>query len=72
MIYRLLKGILKAQMIFSWFTGIMGCFHLVFYPNAGGISTSKDWTNILFCFSTGLVCQYFLLHFFTEQEQEEN
>lgn len=72
MINLILKGMIKVLIIISSFSGIMASFHLVFYPNVGGISISEDWANIIFCFGTGLVFQYCLLHFFTEQQQEEN
>ncbi|PAL05867.1 hypothetical protein [Peribacillus simplex] len=68
---RLLKGIMKIHMILAWLAGFLFSCHLVFYPNVGGISVAEDWDNIVLYFSQGLILQYFLLHFFNEQEQSQ-
>lgn len=66
---RILKVIIKVQIIISCLSGILSSFHLVFYPNVGGISISMDWTNIIFGFGSGLVSQYFLLHFLLNKKK---
>ncbi|MFJ7307456.1 hypothetical protein [Peribacillus frigoritolerans] len=68
---RLLTRILKVFMYFSWLGGFLFSYHLVFYPNGGGISVAEDWQNIIYYFSQGLIVQYCLLRFFNEQEQDQ-
>ncbi|MED3912794.1 hypothetical protein P4597_27290 [Peribacillus simplex] len=69
---RILKGIMEVDMILAWLMGFLYSSHLVFYPNLGGISVVEDWKNIIFYFSQGLILQYFILHFFNEQDKENN
>ncbi|MCP1097191.1 hypothetical protein P4307_32780 [Brevibacillus porteri] len=69
---RLLTRIIKFYMNLTWLAGFLFSCHLVFYPNGGGISVAEDWKNIIYYFSQGVICQYCLLHFFNEQDQESN
>ena len=69
MTHRFIKMILEVEMYLSWSMGFLFSFHLVFYPNVE-ISVLKNWGNIIFWFSQALLLQYYLLHFFNEQEQE--
>ncbi|MEC0347882.1 hypothetical protein [Peribacillus frigoritolerans] len=71
MVRRLLTKVMKVYMNFSWLSGFLFSCHLVFYPNRGGISVAEDWQNIIFYFSQGLIVQFCLLHFFNEQEQDQ-
>ncbi|MCP1490498.1 hypothetical protein J2Y73_000529 [Peribacillus frigoritolerans] len=48
---RLLTRIMKVYMSFAWLAVFLFSFHLVFYPNGGGISVAEDWKNTIFYFS---------------------
>jgi hypothetical protein len=58
------------HMTLSLFVGFLFSYHLVFYPNVR-TSLLEDWINIIFWFGQGLLAQYYLLHFFNEEEQGE-
>jgi hypothetical protein len=65
----LIKTMLEMDMKLSWLMGFLFSYHLAFYPNVG-LSLFENWKIIIFWFGQGLVSQYFLLHFFNKQEQE--
>lgn len=67
MTHRFIKMILEIQMNFSWLIGFLFSFHLAFYPNVE-ISVLENWWKIIFWFGQALLLQYYLLHFFNEQE----
>lgn len=70
MAHRFIKTMIVIQMNLSWFIGFLFSYHLAFYPNIG-ISVLENWVKIIYWFGQGLMSQYFLLHFFTEQEHED-
>lgn len=70
MAHQLIKTIIAIHMNLSWFVGFLFSYHLALYPNIG-IPVIENWVKIIFWFAQGLGSQYFLLHFFNEQESEQ-